>query len=189
MAGEVLYRAYTPDLEVLPRARGGDGRTVVGIAVPYGVSQRIDATLVERFARGAFAAQLRASARVMFARDHQAHGGSIIGRAAVLRDDAAGLYGEFRVSATATGDETLELIRDGVLDELSIGFREGQNRRLPDGTVERVTAHLTEVAVVAEGAYGRGALVSGLRTGSADAARSRLAEAQAILAELPALLL
>lgn len=183
---EVIYRAFTPDLEVRTRAKGGDGRTIVGIAVPYDQPMRIDAQLREQFARGAFNAQIRAAHRIPFARDHLPLGGTLIGRTSLLRDDAAGLYGEWRVSATTVGDETLELVRDGALSDLSIGFREGSNRRLRDGTVERITASLFEVAVVLEGAYGELAGVSGVRV-SVASALSNLDQARQILAQLPEL--
>jgi len=195
-----LVRTFRPDLEIRAASKGGDGRTVEGIAVPYGVEQRIDDTLVEQFARGAFNAQLSAPHRVHFTRDHMAYGGSVIGKAVEFRDDSAGLWASFRVSKTATGDETLELLRDGVLDELSVGFRTRQDRRLPNGTIERVRAHLVEVSVVLEGAYGRGALVSAVRDSQRfqDAlevtqanctcgAASRAARAAQILAGLPVL--
>src|SRR5690606_11874528 len=177
---DVIYRSFTPDLEIRSAAQGGDGRTIVGLAVPYGQAVRIDAHLTEQFARGAFKAQLRAAARIPFTRDHMAHGGTLIGKSLLLRDDPAGLYGEWRVSRTAAGEETLELVRDGVLDQLSIGFREGQNRRLKDGTIERVSAELREVSVVLHGAYGELATVSGVRAVSEamtnlDAARQILA--------------
>lgn len=191
-----LYRTFTPDLEIRSRGQGGDGRTVVGIAVPYGRAQRIDASLTEQFAMGAFARQVDAirsgkshPARVPFTREHMSLGGVLIGKTVDLREDAAGLYGEWRVSATAAGDETLELLRDGVLTDLSIGFREGHNRRLANGVIERVTAHLSEVAAVLQGAYGEGALVSAVRAAddtAADAAE-RLAQARGILSKLPTL--
>ncbi|HEY0638707.1 MAG TPA: HK97 family phage prohead protease [Pseudonocardiaceae bacterium] len=182
-----LHRSFTPDLEV---RSGGDGRTIVGIAVPYGRPQRIDAGLTEQFARGAFSAQLRAAHRVRFAREHVQLGGSLIGATQLLRDDAAGLYGEWRVSRTALGDETLELVRDGALRELSIGFREGQNRRLAGGVLERVSATLTEVAVVQEGAYGELAAVAAVRsadTGCSCGGSSNRDRAAQILAGLPVL--
>lgn len=169
--GGTLYRSFTPELELRSH---GDGRTIVGIAVPYQRPQLISYGLTEQFARGAFNAQIAASHqrvrgvgmpgnRVPFARDHMALGGTLIGRASLLRDDSAGLYGEWKVSATPAGDETLELVRDGALSNLSIAFREGQNRPLPGGVIERVTAELREVAVVLEGAYGESALVSAVR--------------------------
>lgn len=192
-----LIRTFTPELEVRAASHGGDGRTVVGIAVPYGRPQRIDAQLMEQFARGAFNRQLRAANRVPFAREHMSLGGTLIGRTIELRDDSAGLYGEWRVSKTPAGDETLELIKDGALTDLSIGFREGQNRRLKDGTIERVTAELREVSVVMEGAYGANAVVAEVRrrddfrdatlASCTCGAASRLDQARQILAALPLL--
>jgi HK97 family phage prohead protease len=198
VADDVIYRAFTPDLEVRAASKGGDGRTIVGIAVPYDKPQRIDGTLTESFTRGSFAHQLAAIHRVPMARKHQAHGGVLIGKTLTAREDAAGLYGEWRVSATPAGDETLTLVKDGVLSHLSIGFREGQNRRLPGGVIQRVKAHLTEVAVVEEGAYGDDAAVTEVRhltgdglsvCGECGAAMGteRLDRARQLLAGLPIL--
>lgn len=158
---ETHYRAFTPDLEV---RSGGDGRTVYGIAVPYNAPTRIDEQLVEQFARGAFNHQLDRPQRVKFAREHVLLGGSVIGAATMLRDDAAGLYVELRAARTPAGDETLELVREGALDQMSIMFREGRNRRLGAGVVERVQADLKEVAIVFEGAYGEKAAAAGVRS-------------------------
>ena len=162
--GDVVFRSFEPDLEVRSAAQGGDGRTIVGIAVPYDRPQRIDRTLVEAFARGAFNHQLRAAHRIPFAREHMSLGGTLVGKTVGLRDDAAGLYGEWRVSKTPAGDETLELVRDGVLPHLSIGFREDKNKRGPEGTVIRTRAHLTEVVATLQGAYGDHAAISGVRS-------------------------
>lgn len=184
-----LYRSFEPDIEV---RSVGDGRTVTGIAVPYGRPQRIDATLTEQFRKGAFSASVKAAARVPFAREHLKMGGTLIGKLTALRDDAAGLYFEARVSPTVAGDETLALLRDGALDQVSIGFRARQDRRLPDGTIERVTADLRELAVVLEGAYGHHAMVAEVREqaehGCTCGARSRLDESRRVLAGLPTLL-
>ena len=160
-APEVQYRAYAPQLEV--RA-GGGGRTVYGIAVPYDAPARIDDRLVETFARGAFNHQLSHPRSVKFARDHMALGGELIGSATMLRDDLAGLYVEMRVANTPKGNETLELLKEGALDQLSIAFLERQNRRLGAGVMQRVKANLREVAVVLEGAYGELAAAAGVRS-------------------------
>lgn len=186
---DTLYRSFDPQIEV---RSVGDGRTVTGIAVPYGRPQRIDATLTEQFRKGAFAASIKAAHRVPFAREHLGMGGTLIGKLTALRDDAAGLYFEARVSPTVAGDETLALLRDGALDNVSIGFRARQDRRLPDGTIERVTADLRELAVVLEGAYGEHALVSAVRSVDTQpcgcGARTRLDEARRVLNGLPRLL-
>jgi HK97 family phage prohead protease len=158
---DTFYRTFEPDLHV---RSSGDGRTVYGIAVPYKRAVQIDDTLVEQFARGAFNHQLRDPARVKFSREHMLLGGTLIGAASMLRDDAAGLYVELRTSKTPVGDETLELVRDGALDQLSVHFRERQNRRLRGGVTERVQADLREVAIVVEGAYGELAAAAGVRS-------------------------
>ncbi len=192
----LMFRAFSPDLEV---PSTGDGRTIRGIAVPYGQVQRIDAHLTEEFCRGAFNHQMNALNRIGFYRGHSNQGGTLIGPMKAAQDDAAGLYGEWRVSATPAGDETLELVKDGALSQLSIGFRATQGgSRTVGGVVQRTKAHLFEVAIVPEGAYGDGAVITGVR--SADdgtcphcghveppaetAVRSRLLAAQEILAGL-----
>lgn len=162
---DLIYRSFPPDLSV---RTGGDGRTVYGIAVPWDSPQRINDDLTEQFARGAFSHQLGAPQRVRFAREHVDLGGKLIGVARMLRDDQAGLYVELRASKTPIGDETLELIRDGALPHLSIGFRERRNRRMPGtGAVERIQADLFEIAATLEGAYGDLAAVSGVRSAGA----------------------
>ena len=162
-----LIRSFTPDLEIRSAAKGGDGRTVMGILVPYFRPQRINDRLIEQFAgdanHGPFDHQFRAAHRVRYSREHIDLGGVLIGRLVEMRNDAAGAWGALQVSKTAAGEETLELIKDGALPELSIGFREKQNRREPDGTTTRVTADLIEVSSVLEGAYGDGAMVSAVR--------------------------
>lgn len=168
--GDFFARTFVPLLEVRSAAKGGDGRTIEGIAVPFLQRQRIDATLVEQFAPGAFDHQIRAGGvpghTVFFTRDHMSQGGTLIGKATELRNDALGLWGSFRVSATDSGDETLALIADGVLSELSVGFRaaKGGDFVEPDGTVTRTRADLREVSVVMAGAYGQGALVTAVRS-------------------------
>jgi HK97 family phage prohead protease len=158
---EVQYRSFAPDLEV---RSGGGGRTVFGIAVPYNAPTRIDDRLTEIFVRGAFDHQFADPSRVKFAREHVALGGELIGAATLLRDDPAGLYVELRAADTRAGNETLELVKEGALDNLSIAFRERHNRRLAGGVVERVKANLREVAVVLEGAYGDLAMAAGVRS-------------------------
>lgn len=155
------YRSFRPELEV--RA-GGDGRTIFGLAVPYNAPTRIRENLVEEFIRGAFDAQLNAPSRVKVAREHMLLGGNLIGALSAMRDDPAGLYVEMRVSKTPIGEETLELVRDGALNELSIWFEERQNRRAAGGVMQRVKAHLREVAVVLQGAYGELAAAAGVRS-------------------------
>lgn len=48
--------------------------------------------------------------------------GAPIGLPVEMREDERGLFVRGRVSKTALGDEALELMRDGVVDKMSIGF-------------------------------------------------------------------
>lgn len=158
---ESHYRSYRPELEV---KRGGDGRTIFGIAVPYNAPTRIRDDLVEEFVRGAFDHQINAPNRVKYAREHLLLGGELIGALSLMRDDPIGLYVEMRASRTPKGDETLELVKDGALPDLSIWFEERQNRRAAGGVVQRIKAHLREVASVLQGAYGDLATAAGVRS-------------------------
>ena len=163
---QVLYRAAEDwaDLEV--RTDGDEG-IVYGIAVPWDKPTPIVPGLVEEFARGAFDGQMkRNGARSVFlARDHIPMGGTPLGRLTLMRNDAKGLYIEAPVSRTQVGEETLTLVRDGVLDSFSIGFVEGQNQLVQgrtDTITRRVTASLREVAIVLNPAY-KDAVLAGVR--------------------------
>jgi len=150
-------RHYDTALEV--RAEG-DGRTVIGIAVPYDVEQRISPGLVEVFRKGVFRDVVRAANRVKLLFQHKTD--APIGRAIMLEERDEGLYGEFRISKTEAGDEALELIRDGVLSNLSVGFQPLRDEKR-GGVVNRIKAHLAEVSLVTFGAYGDAANIVAVR--------------------------
>lgn len=188
MSDGMLFRSFTPDLEV--RAKG-DGRTIFGIAVPYGVPQKINEQLTEQWAKGAFDHQVRAAHRVKLSREHLMLGGSLIGALTFMRDDAAGLYIEARASRTPLGDETLELVKDRALSQLSVGFNKPKSRLLRGGIIERTRANLFEVAVTLEGAFGELAAAAGVRSVGDESEMPeeapRLEEAFRVLDDLPEL--
>lgn len=165
MAQTILERAWAPfaDLEI---RSDGDGRTVYGIAVPFDEPTPIrehGREFTEVFKQGAFAKTINDGAqRVKFLMNHDRQSAPL-GRAVSLVEDPTGLVGEFRVSKTQAGDEALELIRDGVLDAFSVGFRPIRDKwnRARD-FVERIEVALPEVSTVSFPAYS-GALVSGVR--------------------------
>ena len=152
-------RQYESELEV---RSDGDGRTICGICVPYDVETRIHAGLTEVFRFGAFDAVTRAAHRVKLLQGHNTQT-MPLGKAITLREDARGLYGEFKVSKTAQGDQALELVRDGVLTNLSVGFQPLKDRKTLAGIVERIKAHLDEVSLVTFGAYGDAASINAIR--------------------------
>lgn len=141
-------RQYGADLEVRSE---GDGRTVAGIAAPFDQVTHAPG-FAEVIRRGAFARTIRERGqRVKFLALHD--GESLpLGRATTLREDAAGLFAEFRVSRTTRGDEVLELIKDGALDALSIGFA-AIEERMVKGVRELHEVRLFEVSAVNFGAY------------------------------------
>jgi hypothetical protein len=158
-----LTREFTSDIEI--RA-DGTGRTVHGILVPYGQVARVSdggPAYDEEFAPGAFARDLAARAGnyggVKFLYQHNRT--EPIGRAIDLREDGAGLYGSFKISDTVRGNEALELLRDGVLDSFSIGFKPLQED-YRGGVTVRTKAALRETSLVTFPAYA-GALVAGVR--------------------------
>lgn len=163
-----LIRDFVADIEI---RSDGTGRTVHGILVPYSTPARVSdggPAYEEMFAPGAFARDIESRngdyRGVKFLYQHQHD--EPIGRAVELRDDASGLFGAFRVAKTAKGDEVLELLREGVLDSFSIGFRPidpapGDPLNINEPVV-RVKAGLRETSVVTFPAYA-GALIAGVR--------------------------
>jgi uncharacterized protein len=148
---------------------GGDGRTLHGPLLPWGVEARVldrGRLVVEVFERGALAGT--DPARVPLTATHPRDAGTLpIGRTVELEERSDAAWGAWHVSKTAVGDEVLELARDGVPLGLSIGFAEvaGGSRWSPDRQrVTRTRAVLDHVAVVRVPAY-VGAGVVGVRSG------------------------
>ena len=129
-----------------------DGRTLVGVVVPYDVDTRIG-RYTERFTRGAFADADPDLVPLLAAHDH---GALPIGRTVELTEEARGLVGTFHIAETSKGEEVLALARAGVPLGLSVGFRPraGGDRWTPDRThVTRTAVDLAEVSVVGVPAY------------------------------------
>jgi uncharacterized protein len=157
----VQYRTRTAKLQV--RA---EGRLVVGTILPYGETAKVGG-YTESFTSGAFAGTDPATIPLLAQHDRER---LPIGVGVSLTDTPTGLDGEFKVSKTQAGDDVLELIRDGAVSGLSIGFLP-----VPDGDrwsadrtrVERTRAQLVEVSVVAWPAYD-GARIHDLRAAFGD---------------------
>jgi HK97 family phage prohead protease len=160
----IHVRDFTSALHVRD---GGDGRTLVGPLLPYGVPARVvdqGRLVTEMFERGALAGTN--PAMVPLTATHPRDAGTLpIGVTVELRDEADALHGAWHVSDTAIGNEVLALARDGVPLGLSIGFEEvpGGSRWSADrNRVTRTRAALDHVAVVRIPAYA-GAGVMGVR--------------------------
>lgn len=157
---------FAPDVEI---QRGGDGRTIHGIIVPWNQPTRVydqfgpsgkPAPYMEAVDRGAFPEAVANPHRVKFLGHHNKQVNPL-GRGSLFRDDAAGQYGEFYVSKTNAGDEVLELVRDGALDAFSVGFAPVASVER-DGVYVRTRGLLNETSIVTFAAY-PDALVGGVR--------------------------
>jgi uncharacterized protein len=161
MANQLARRSSAADLEIR-----GDGRTVVGIAVPFGQPARIGGPngYAETFTHGSFTRTLteRGPERIKLLALHD-DAALPLGRLSVAREDRSGLYIEGRVSQTQAGDEVLELVRDGALDAFSIGFVPVRDQWTQDrSAVTRQEVALREISIVAFPAF-EGALISAVR--------------------------
>lgn len=72
-----------------------------------------------------------------------------LGMPTVMHEDSKGLYVEAKISKTRLGDEVIELIKDGVVDSMSVGFRLMQGkferdasgiRRIKEGALREFSA-------------------------------------------------
>lgn len=164
MSQNIIHRTTAVDLEI--RTDDQDQRIVSGIAVPLNsptVIHSWEGDFEEVIQRGAFRKTIAERGdRVKFLAHHDARS-MPLGRAILLEERAEGLYAEFRVSKTQAGDEALELIRDGAIDALSIGFRVINDRWSIKRDKRTVTeAALMEVSAVNFPAYD-GAKITGTR--------------------------
>jgi HK97 family phage prohead protease len=163
---------------VLSLRDDGDGRTLVGPLLPWGITARVldrGRLVEETFERGALAGT--DPARVPLTATHPKDAGTLpIGVTVELEDRTDAAWGAWRVSRTALGDEVLALATDGVPLGLSVGFAEvaGGSRWSPDRRrVTRTRALLDHVAVVRVPAY-VGAGVVGVRAGAGPVAPAPL---------------
>lgn len=136
-----------------------DERVIGGIAVPWNeVSRLTNDPTGERFLPGSLTRSVKARGdRLKLFRGNHGHDMVPIGRAISL--DARhpdGLYTTWRIANTPMGDQTLEEVREGLLDSFSVGFRDltpVNKRRGPDGVREIHEAELGEVTLLPTGAY------------------------------------
>lgn len=139
----------------LRAAEDGDGRTLEGVAVPYG--QIIDTwDGAETFDHDCRFDDIE-SAKLCY--QH----GELIGRitGAESRDD--GLHITARISDTQRGRDVVELLRDGALDSLSVGFIPLENEMDKAGITHRKRVRLLETSVVSWPAY-EAAKITGQRS-------------------------
>jgi len=162
---EVLTRSFAVELEIRD---SGDGRTLVGRAVPYGETINLKDGTREQFAYGAFGDQIRSGqiGQVKLFDSHAARssGQQPIGKTATLAETMQGLMGTWPLYNTTRASDALELVRSGEVTGLSIGFSlpRGATAQGPNGEAVRTAAHLDHVVLTHEPAYS-GAVVTAIR--------------------------
>jgi uncharacterized protein len=184
---DVLNRSHCSELLI---RSDGTGRTIYGLVMPFGSTAEVDdgaGRYRERFMPGSFTRTIaERGQRVKLMVQHARASALPIGRAEEMHEDRSGLVGSFRVSKTQQGDEALELVRDGVVDSFSCGFRPMRQRTARDGAVERTEVALREVSLVSFPAYDL-ALIGGVRAADTPriltgrAALLRLAELESVM--------
>lgn len=92
-------------------------RTFTGYAAAYG-NEDSDGDIIEM---GAFADSIKANGdKIKILWQHKS--AEPIGVPLEMREDENGLFVKGKISKTARGDEALELMRDGVVSAMSVGF-------------------------------------------------------------------
>jgi HK97 family phage prohead protease len=160
----LLRREFAADLSV------GDGRTVDVRIVPYGERVRHNdgehgrgGWYEEEFVPGVFSHQLSAANRVHANIEHDPSSSATVGYGVLLREEADGFYGSFRLLDTPAGETARQLIEAGALDGVSLEAKEVRTIRGKDGVLRRAKANLRAIAFTRFGSY-RGAKVLAMRT-------------------------
>ncbi|MGW9567143.1 HK97 family phage prohead protease [Prescottella equi] len=158
---EIRSAADTDEIEIRSVPIGKvdkDTRTVRGIAVPYGQVTSKVIGYREEFRKGSIADGTKVNIHV----NHRTYDQLPIGKILEGRNTDSGYEIEFRIANTPRGDEVLELIREGVLGHLSVGFRP-VSHEMRDEVVVRTKVDLREVSIVEHPAY-KGATIAKIRS-------------------------
>ncbi len=128
----------------------GDGMTLEGVAVPFNQRYALFSDYAEIIDPDC---DFGSRKTVKVSREH----GDLIGKLTDMRREGDGLHVVAKLADTESGREAAELVREGVYDGFSIGFRPVENRVIDsdDGVTEvhRRAIDLFEVAVTGIPAY------------------------------------
>ena len=114
MPPALTYKPVRFELQEL-KARD-DGWSFSGYASTFGnVDEGGDVVM-----RGAFRESLehRPNPKLLWQHDV----GEPLGKVVNLREDERGLFGEFKISRTTRGQDAYQLLKDGAIDSMSIGY-------------------------------------------------------------------
>jgi HK97 family phage prohead protease len=127
---------------------GLPSRSISGVAVTYDETATVlDGTKV-RFEQGSLPVDGRDPKLYM-----QHNSNQIVGKLIDRVDTPQGMMFTAKISATRLGDEALTLIKDDVIDAVSVGVNPTKFRYDDDGTMIIEAADWSELSLVSEGAF------------------------------------
>mgnify|MGYP003349425663 CR=1 FL=1 len=103
------------------------------------------------FQRGSI--QVPNVSKVKLLSQHEQTARGVIGRAQSFHQDENAMYGTFKVSASADGENMLIKAAEGILDGLSVGVEVLSSKERKDGTLVVTSAVLKEVSLVESPAF------------------------------------
>ena len=126
-------------------------RIISGKIVPFG--DEVGQTNVGRvvFEKGSI--QVPNVSKVKLLAQHEQTARGVIGRAQSFHQDETAMYGTFKVSASADGENMLIKASEGILDGLSVGVEVLASKERKDGTMVVTAALLKEVSLVESPAF------------------------------------
>ncbi len=172
-----LGRYFQSELVIRDSDTAEAGRTLYGTVVPYGEVATVDdgfGPYEERFAPGAFSRSLeqRGSKIKLFTQHDRSR--LPVGQLADYDETDRGLDASFFIPEHGAGNDVLALVKEGIVDSFSVGFR-GLESHEDDGVTVRTEAALGEVSVVHAPAYS-GAAMAGVRSQFENLPADELAE-------------
>ena len=126
-------------------------RIISGKIVPFG--DEVGQTNVGRVVFQAGSIQVPNASKVKLLSQHEATARGVIGRAQSFHQDEKAMYGTFKVSASADGENMLIKAAEGILDGLSVGVEVISSKERKDGTLVITAALLKEVSLVEAPAF------------------------------------
>lgn len=161
---------YLDELSPLVEERAVEKREIVARIVPYDTPILVRGK-PESFARGSLADINPADVRLHVMHDYNQKA-LPVGKMISLEERDDGAYAVFKVAQTTKGDEVLQLVAEGILSDVSVGFV--PEVRTSEGVIRKVKA-MPEVSLVPKGAY-PGATVLAVRSDHSDEKEGNMPE-------------
>lgn len=143
---------------------GSEGRTVVGLAVPYNVTTVIAGMFKETINPGCFRKSTTEKAKSLPLMVLHNHTEMPIGKAVGWEEAPQGLLGTWEFDTRAEAQETYRLVEQRYLQGLSVGFDPIQNRVGQDADglphVLRIEARLLETSLCPFGQYNEAQVIA-----------------------------